>query len=285
MDSMSYRFESNSKKFTIDFEVSGIVKGYFPHTGLTAREGICVLYRRVGEQQWFNIDCNSSLTKFTVMMSHFVKKDELYEVLIYGPIISHLSKLQVEVSDDDYASIVNILPEKTMLVAGGSNSHGIGCTTTGFMFSNIIERKFDAEVYHTTFHDKNYLEKIYDYYKNSNPPVVDICILELDYFSQNESVVEEILPEVISLMKKRCKHIIGWYTIPSIKSFKKIIANNIINKFIDNDEIEVIDMSYLYDENYRHMCTFNNYYINDAGNILIYKEIEKSIRRLAKWSI
>lgn len=285
IDSMSYKFESNAKKFTVEFEVEGIVKGYFPYIGLSAREGICLMYRKIGERQWYNIDSYTTLKRFTVMMTHFVEEDEPYEILIYGPIISHLTKLDVEVSDEEYASIIDLMPERTLAVAGGSHTHGIGCTTNSFMFSNILERKLDAEVYHITFHNKNYLELVNDFYENNNPPIVDVGILELDYFSQNESIIEEILPKVITQMRQRCNYLIGWYTIPQNKAYKKIIANNTIRDFIYNKDIEVIDMSYLYEEDYRHMCTFNNYYINDTGNVMIYKELEEKIRGLTKWNI
>jgi hypothetical protein len=135
-------------------------------------------------------------------------------------------------------------------------------------------------MYNASFNERNYLEKVYTYYQSSNPPVADIGILELDHYSQSESVVEELLPEIIYLMKLRCKKLVGWYNIPENKSFKKTIANNTIKKFIYNNELEIVDMSNLYNAELRDMCTFNNYYINDTGNILLYKELSKVIRRL-----
>ena len=206
-DSMSYKFKSNSKKITINYEVSGIVKGYFPQIGLSAREGICILYRSTNDSQWYNIECSYNTSS-----------------------------------------------------------------------------KFDAKTYHVTYHDVNYLQQVYEYFSNNQVPIADIGIIEIDYFSQKESVVEEILPKVIQLMQEKCKYIICWHTIPPIKSYKKMIDKNILKKYLNNN-IKLIDLSYLYNPEYRHMCTFNNYYINDTGNIMIYKEIEKQIRGLTKWNI
>lgn len=285
VDSMAYTFESNAQQFTINYEISNIVKGYFPQIGLTAREGICIMYRPSGENQWFNIDCYTIIPSVKINMTNFVEKDEVYEIMVYGPIIGKLTKLEVEFPDDSYAEIINWIPEKTLCVAGGSNSFGVGCTTTGLMFSNILERKLSTKMYHVTYNDKNYLESIYNYYKNSNPPVCDVGILELDHYSQNESIVENLLPEVISLMNQRCKYLIGWYSMANVKSYKKIIANNTIQDFIYNNEIEIVDLSYLYNDEYREMCTYNNFYINDTGNMMVYKKLKEAIRRVTKWKI
>ena len=91
--------------------------------------------------------------------------------------------------------------------------------------------------------------------------------------------------EVISLMKQRCKYLIGWYCLANVKSYKKIIANNTINDYIYNNDIEIVDLSYLYDDEYREMCTYNNFYINDSGNVMVYKKLKETIRRVVKWKI
>lgn len=282
---MAYKFECNSLSFKIDYEVIDKVKGFFPHIGTTAREGICVLYRRSGDKNWYNINSYANVSPVNITMSHFVDEDELYEILIYGPIIGKLDKLQVIVPDDCYANIIDLIPEKNIVVAGGFNSYGIGCTTTGCMFSNILERKFGAHVYHLSYNTINYLKNVYDFYLNGNPPVADIGIIELDNYTQNESVIEEVLPVIIPLMKQYCKHLIGWYSISDKKNFKKIIANNTIREFIYSGELEIVDISYLYDDEYRDMCVYSDIYINDTGNIIIYKKLEEQIRRLVQWNI
>lgn len=284
-DSMAYKFESNARLFTINYEISDIIKGYYPQIGLTAREGITVMYRHAGESQWYNIDCYTIVKSIKINMNHFIKKGEYYEIMIYGPIIGKLSKLEIEVNDDDYISILDDMPDQTIAVAGGSHSFGIGCTTTACMFSNILERKLNAEVFHVAYNSKNFLNDIYNFYDNHNPPVADIGILEIDHFSQNELVIEETLPKLIPLMKQRCVKLIGWYCIPDSKAFKRVIANNTIRDYINNGDIEIIDMSFVYRDEYKNMCTYNNFYINDSGNMMIYKKLEEKIRGLAQWNI
>lgn len=282
---MSYFFESDSQTFDIDFEVVNVVRSFFPHMGLPLREGLSVMYRTLNDRMWYNIGNYALDTPFTIDMSNFVDKGEIYEILIYGPIISTLKKLQIILPEGSYAKILKLIPDKNVVVVGGPTTYGIGCTTSANMFSNIIERKFDANVYHLAFDDKNYLKKVKEYYSSNNPPVADIGILELDYFSQNELAVEEDLIDVINLMNQRCKHVIGWYSIEEGRMYKSIILNKTIQKSVNNGDLEVLDLSYLYDDEHRDMCTYNVWFMNDSGNILIYQEIKEVIRRLTQWNI
>lgn len=189
------------------------------------------------------------------------------------------------VPEGSVAKIIEEVPNRNIVVAGGFNTYGIGCTSTSSMFSHILERKFDAKVTNNSYNTVNYLKNIYFDYKNSKVPIADVGILELDNFSQHESVIETLLPRLIPLMKQRCKYLIGWYSISNDKAYKKIIANNTIKEFIYNADLEIVDMSCLYDEDYRDMCVYSNVYINDTGNIMIYKKLEEVIRRLTKWNI
>lgn len=285
-ESMSYQFECNAKKFDIIFEISDIVKGLYPHTGITAREGICIMYRLSGTKNWYNINMFFRESQVTIDMSDYVDDSQTYEILIYGPIIAKVSKLQISIPEENTLNITGNNKRRNITVAGGPISFGIGCTTAKSIFANVIERKMEGYVHHITYNNFNYLEDISNYYENNdNAPVADIAILEVDYFPQKESNIEEILPKVITMMKQRCKYLIGWYAIPESKSFKKIIANNTIKEYIQNQDIHMLDLSYLYSGEYLDECTYNNFVINDTGHLLIYREIEKEIRRLMKWSI
>lgn len=284
-ESMSYKFRSNARTFEIEFEVTDIVKGFFPHIGITAREGICVMYKHSNDSNWYNIDCFLSDSPIQIDMTEFISNDESYEIIIYCPIICKFTKLDVIIPDEYHAEIVKNKSNRNIVVMGGPITYGIGCTTVNNMFSNILERKFNAHVDHLAYDTDNYLEAINYYNTHYTPPVADVGIIELDYYSQHESSVESLLPEVISSMKQRCRYLIGWYCIPEAKSFKKTIANNIIREFINNKDLEIIDLSYIHDEKHREMCVYNPMYINDTGNILIYKKLKENIRRLTKWNI
>lgn len=282
---MSYKFETNAQKFDIIFKITNIQKKFFPHIGITAREGISVMYRLSGTKNWLNIDFFFKKSRERINMSCYVDEGQTYEILIYSPIIAQISKLEIEVPDGSNIKKVESYSDKTMVVVGGPITYGIGCTSVKSMFSNILERKYEAEVKHVTFDEINYLDSVFNYYNTSYPLIADVGIIELDYFRQKESVVEEILPQLITVMKKHCKYLIGWYTIPESKSFKKIIANNTIKEFIYNNEIQVIDLSYIYDQEHKDMCTYNNYYLNDSGNYLIYKKLDETLRGLLQWNI
>ena len=283
--SLVFKFECNSLSFEVDYELDEIIKGYFPHISTSARAGIYLMYKLPTDKTWMNIKSYSDISHFTVDMSHFVDAGEVYEILIYGPIISKLTKLQVTIPEGSIAKIIEEVPNRTIVVAGGFNTYGIGCTSTSSMFSHILERKFDAKVTNNSYNTVNYLKNIYFDYRNSKVPIADVGILELDNFSQHESVIETLLPRLIPLMKQRCKYLIGWYSISNDKAYKKIIANNTIKEFIYNADLEIVDISCLYDEDYNDMCVYSNVYINDTGNIMIYKKLEEVIRRLTKWNI
>lgn len=283
-NSLSFKFESNALTFEIDYELDGIKKGYFPHIGTSAREGICLMYKLSSDKTWMNINSYSKVSPVSIDMSKYIEENTSYEIIIYGPIINKLSKLLITVPDEYSAKIIDEVPQRNIVVAGGFNTYGIGCTNTSTMFSHILERKFNAKVENLSYNTINYLNFIYNDYVNSNAPIADVCILELDSFSQNESVSETILPKLIPLMKKRCKKLIGWYAISDEKSYKKIITNNIIKDFIYNGDLEILDLSFLYNE-FDDIGVYSSMYINDTGNILIYKKLEEVIRRLTQWNI
>lgn len=282
---MSYKFETNAPTFEIIYEKENTKWGYYPHTGITPLAGICIMFKTLKNDMWLNLDYHAYDSPLAIDMSDFVDKDEIYEVMIYSPILSNLSKLQIEIPAGFTASKTSWNSSRNIVVAGGSISYGLGCNTVNSMFSNVLERNFNAEVKHITYNSTNYMEKINDYYKNNNPSVSDVIILELDNYSQKESMIEEQLPEVISILKNKCRYLIGWYAIPPKKAFKKIIANNIIKEDIYNKTLEVLDMSFIFDEDYMEMCDYNNWFINDAANIMIYNKLEECIRRLTKWNI
>ncbi|RAP53504.1 MAG: hypothetical protein BZ138_00650 [Methanosphaera sp. rholeuAM270] len=283
-DSLSYRFEINAEKFDIVFETSEKNEDFYPHTGISVLEGICVMYRKSGNQNWLNVGMYFNRTRITVDMSDFIDADEKYEILIYAPIMAKLSKLQIRIPDEKMIKVLGNIQKRNIVVAGGPISYGMGCTASKSIFSNIIERKTDGEVHRITFNEKNYLERIYEYYDNNNPPVADIGVLEVDYFTQKESVVEDLLPEVILQMKQRCKHLVGWYTIPESKVFKKVIANHSIQEYI-NQGFKIVDLSYLYSDEHKETFTYNINYLNDSGHVLVFKELMEEIRRLTKWNI
>ena len=94
-----------------------------------------------------NLSLKQKVNDLTSDLMEFEKakqENEMYEILIYGPIGANLTKLQIIMNDDDYGTIIDWIPEKSMIAVGGANTFGIGCTTASFLFSNILEKNHTA---------------------------------------------------------------------------------------------------------------------------------------------
>lgn len=283
-----FLFETDAQSFKINYDLINPVRGNFPHVGITAREGLCVLYYSPKEKTWLNVDVYTRNSQVTVLMSHMVDKGQRYKIMIYGPILSQINNLTVEVPDDNYSNIIMDEFDNQITVFGGIHSFGIGCTTVGVMFSNILSRKLNYKINNITFNDRNYLEKIYvllkenkGLFKKKNAlPKSEIAILELDYYNQDDAIVDLYLKDVVKLMKKNYKTVICWFTLPPKKNSKKEKIYEILENDIKKGKIILEDCSFLYDEEYYDMCTFGYHFINDAGNIMIFKKLAKKVQEL-----
>lgn len=282
-----FRFKTNAKNFKINMEISNKVKKDYPQLGITAIEGVLIMFRLKGKKSWYNFDAYSRKPLFNVNMARIINDDSEYEVLIYGPMLSSLELFNVEIPDQYYAERIDMKFDRKIAVLGGLQSLGVGCTTIGVMFSSILAREFETELYKIAFDDVNHLEKIHNFFKdNHNIPHADIGILELGYFSQNDDDVNNHLLDVINIMKTFYDKIICWFTLPNFQKSKKENIYGVLKEDIESGKIIFKDFSYLHDdEYYSDMCTFSNKYINDSGNIIIYKEFKKSILEIMGWSI
>ncbi|MBE6485724.1 MAG: hypothetical protein E7Z85_02640 [Methanosphaera stadtmanae] len=283
-----FKFKTNAQRFKINFKVTDIIRGNYPHVGIPAHEGIMVLYRKsvnspqkdLKERTWYNVEAYTERYDTTVFMHHLVKPGEEYEVMIYGPILSKISQLEIEHPEGTFAEEIKESPKSKILVAGGTMSFGIGCTTSAMLFSSILSRKFNASVDHLTFNNSNYLTDINNYYKENNEKnEYDIGILELDYSNQKDELVDTYLKNVITMMKSHCKKLICWYSLPPYRSYKKNKINTILNE-IPSENIIFQDISYLFDKENVDICSYSGNFINDSGNMLIYKKLEEIIRSL-----
>lgn len=233
------------------------------------------MYKKPNEKTWFYLDLITLRSKNTIKMNFYFNENTYYDVMIYGPLLVNLTKLNIEIPDN--YQIFRITPhfEKSILIAGGLNSFGIGCTSAGNKFSNILSRKLNVKIYNLTYNSKNYLKQVFtdlSTYNLNNK--FDIGIIELDYINQNDYYVNTFLEEIYELMNKRCANIIGWFSI-SDKNYKK---ENIFN-ILKEKEINIIDINSQH-ENFKDMCTFSNNFINDTGNVFIYKSIKEIVTEL-----
>lgn len=280
-----FMFETDSKNFKITYDLINPVEGNFPHVGITAREGICVLYYSPVEKTWLNVDVYTRNSPVNVLMSHMVDEGQKYKIMIYGPILSEINQLYIEIPDGNFSRIINNYWDIEVSFFGGIHTFGIGCTTVGLMFSNILSRKLNFKSYNIAFNSPNYLNQIYDFFKEDKSiPHSKIAILELDYYNQNDDIIRKYLKDVVNLLNKHYPIVIGWFSIPPKKSYKQENIYELLKEEIYEKKIIIEDYSFLYDEEYFDMCTFGFNFINDAGNIMIFKRLKEVLGEL-KWNI
>ena len=56
-----------------------------------------------------------------------------------------------------------------------------------------------------------------------------------------------------------------------------LVQNISYDTTLSKDNIELHDFSFLYNDEYLDICTYSGNFINDSGNVMLYKEFEKII--------
>ncbi len=272
-----FKFKTNARVFKINFDVENIARGYFPHVGLSAQEGLMVLYRNIDGKTWYNVDAYTTRYDTSVNMTHIINEGEEYEVLIYGPILSNLSKLEIALPENTTGTIIRDDNELNILIAGGMYSYGMGCTTTSLMFSNILGRKTNANIDNISFVENDFLKRTYEYLKRENFPKYNVGIIEVDNYSQDKILLNEYLIKTINIMKGFCNRIICWYSISNYTEEQKKNLEKLLENEISSNNLELLDISFIFNSENKDLCTFSDKFINDTGNIKIYKEMEEIV--------
>lgn len=105
--------------------------------------------------------------------------------------------------------------------------------------------------------------------------------MELDCLNQKDENVELYLKNVIDLIRDKCGCLICWFTIPERKEYKKDKIYEIVDEYISDRNIMVLDLSYIHNNpKYTDMCTYSPNFINDTGNMIIYNKISDIMRRM-----
>lgn len=273
-----FRFVSDSQKIRINFSISDKITGYFPHVGLPAQEGLTLLFRKTNDEKWYNLESFTERFDTTLFMNHLVSKGESYEVMIYGPILNTLENLEVESFDGSILEKRNVSTDLNLLIVGGLTSHGIGCTTSGMTFPNILARKMNASVDYATVNDKNYMRKVSDILAKKDDEY-DFGLLEVDYSNQDDEIVKNYLKKVLVLMSSKCKKVVCWSAIPEFKKYKKSYGYHLLKELEENN-IYWVDYSFLHDDEHADYCTYSGHFINDSGNVIVARKLEERIRSL-----
>lgn len=282
-DNIYLRFCSNALRFTIRYQVSNVVNGYFPHVGITAREGLALLWREhieAPEQNipWKPIDLICRDTETEINMSHLIRRGQTYEIAVYGPILACLDKVSVSVKDDELFSVPDVKYERNILVLGGRKTFGIGVTSSSMMFSNIIRRNHEVRLKRIAVSDNNFLKDIYDQTADMEDiSGYDTVICEIDAQGQDDRIVREYLESTLKLLAK-AKHVVLWHaakeTVWKRKQEIKTLIDSVLQQY---NSFSYLDLNCLFSPEYADMCTYSANFINDAANILIYQAIEKEL--------
>lgn len=97
-------FSSNSEVFSIEYSIEKFIDGNYPHVGLVAQRGICVLYRDI-EHVWFPIDVFSSSDLNNSITINLRKYNIIgdYDIFISTPIFSspyNISTLSITMEEE-----------------------------------------------------------------------------------------------------------------------------------------------------------------------------------------
>lgn len=280
-NNQTFKFKTDAQVFKIILEIEDKINGFFPHIGVCAREGIMVLYKNTDGKTWLNVDAYTTRSNTEVNMTHIIDEGEEYEVLIYGPILSKISKLKIELPDTALGQLIDEKDKPSILIAGGMYSFGVGTTTTSMMFSNILGRKMGATIDNISFREKIFLKKTYTYLKNNkNLPKYSIGILEIDNYSQDKRILKKYLKATIKSMKSICDNIICWYSISNYTQEDKENIEKMLENEISSNEIELLDISHIFSQENKDICAYSDKFINDTGNVMIYKQMEQLIAEI-----
>ncbi len=292
-DNVCISFFTDAQRFVINYAVDEVKAGNFPHVGITAREGLAVLYRKCKEdtknncsEPWMPVDLLSRDYHVSVNMSHMIRKTEKYEVLIYGPILAHLIQLSIEADAENYFQAkVPCGNCKKILFLGGVETYGMGVTSAAMMFSNVIRRHDNVTADRISYNQNDYLNLIHGSLKNiADISVYDAVIIEADSMGQRKEIVNDYLKKVLEQVSP-CGHIMIWHSIADTDSEKKCIVKNIVKEWTESHEnCAYLNLDFIFTEQYKDMCTYSNKFMNDAGNVMLYRSISKEIARYL-WNI
>lgn len=278
-ESACVMFKTDALKFSIEYVITEKKNGNYPHVGITAREGLAVLYRKCKENEvsyWEPVDLFAGDSPASVNMSHLIRKNEMYEIIIHGPILSHLEKVLIHLEDTDYFEQVSEKADKEILLLGGVHTFGTGVTSAGMIFSNIFKREYCVNIHKYAFNSKNFLKPLNNIVQEiSDFSQYDLVILEADTYGQADEIVQSELKQIIHRISE-ARNVIVWHSLPEQCKHKRDYIASVLGQ--ENTDINYCDMDDLFSPSHKDMCTYSINFLNDAGNVMIYHALNKEIR-------
>ena len=217
-DNVFVTFFSNAQRFTVSYSVSDVVKGNFPHIGVTAREGLSILIRDTDKNHnpisaWKPVELLSKKNEDVINVSHIVKKGASYQIAMYGPILAHLEKVSVLMNEDDFFLWKKREVRDTKIFAGGGkHTFGIGVTSSAMMFSNIFRRNYDVKVDRISSYNVSSVKTEYERIKQvDNISSYDVVIYEISKYDTKECDFKQNMELLVNELCKG-KKVIVWHS-------------------------------------------------------------------------
>lgn len=153
------RFTSNSRTVILKYATSDKQSGNFQHTGICNREGISCLFRSVDSPYWLPYDMTFSRSEFGVlqlyMSSRLTSTKNSYEIIVNLPILAHINGFSVGIEHHASFTASNLNPSSPIAFLGSHFTFGIGLTSSAFLISNAISRRFNINTYNFGINDCN----------------------------------------------------------------------------------------------------------------------------------
>ena len=268
-----FKLELNAKSFDLYYEVMDVKYQTMPHVGISAREGLLVMYRRQSKPFWTVVDVFARSKKEHIDMRHLVDDKENYSVFIIGPMFAKIRKLYIDVEDGVFISPLS-QNSRSILIIGGIHSSGAGCTTSGFSIPGQLARSMDCRIDTHLLYKYNYLA---DLKKDFQELVTedgcslhyDAVIIEADHIRQDDAIVQNNLKDLLYLISFMTKNVLVWSSIPDQKEQKRTTLQLITDQMKANAVFHYLDISQCYDPSMSDMCTFSENFINDTGMVLV----------------
>lgn len=284
------RLISDAPNISVRSTVDDKFNAELPHTGICAQHGLACSYRICGEDIWHNADCYSGRdTTYEVLieLAAVVPAGKKYEAVIYGPIFSYISDMDMMIDYDYTMEPVDRKRDKVLFI-GGPVTYGAGVTSTSMMFSNIFARRYDIEPVNLSYYWWNWMEGQREVLNKMENQLKDIKLiyLECDTPRMSYSIMEENLPKIVEfLLEKTDARIVLWnypvsVALPSNEERQAFIKNMMDN--YETDRLVFCDNYSKWSENDFDMYTYDGCFVNDTGNIWIYKTLEQYMEELCQ---
>ena len=276
------RFQTQAKKILMQASVTNERKGNFPHVGICARKGISVLFQEKnnGWKIYNTFLCTSDV--ITLDLREYIHGDGPIEIMIECPILSILTNLIIGVEKR-----FNIIPTKfsekfPIAFLGSMFTFGIGVTNSSMIFSNIISRKLNVDIYNFGIYDNN---PQYDQIIDEIMVIpFSTLVIEADNIRQDNVSFYEKFPVLINKIRSyQPTTPIIYFNQPFISSYQNNYITRkefVYNFYAKNQFSYFIDGENIFDEYQREYCSYSNIYYNDYAHVKYYQEIRKILEKL-----